>query len=230
MDNKGAIGTFSRTVDVSASELLGIGDTGRIIQGADGEVQTGSNSLHGNESEPELLGIGDTSRIIQGAESAVPTGSDSPLIVEFASRPDAFEDTNEGAPEASSPSAGDSAPEQDARIITVTLHDARLLHALGGFRIPELGRIYVVVEVEVASHGPRLAVALFDFQLLDAGGRVTKPDLSIMRCLHRPLEPAVIRAGQRAEGEVLFEVQRSRHYTLEYGEMLATRIRFRFSL
>lgn len=201
MDDRGAMGTFTQTVQVLASELLA----------------------------SELLAIGDTGWITGDAEHEAQTGSYLPSTIEFASNPLAIEDIGEQASEAPPPSAGDSAPEEDARIIEVTLHDARFLHALGGFRIPELGSIYVVVYVEVASRGPRLSVALFDFQLVDAGGRVTKPDPS-MGCLHRPLEPAVIRAGQRAEGEVLFEVHRSRHYTLEYGEMLGAPIRFRFSL
>ena len=226
VDGKGAVGTFSRTVDVSASEPLGIGDTGTVTPGIDGDAATGSDLLPGNYSQLELLAVGETGRIIQGGESPQ---TDSPSILEFASKADAFEDTNEGDPEAASPSAGGTAPEDDAWIIEVTLVDARLLHALGSSRIPELGRIYVVAEVEVASHGPRLSVAPSDFQLVDASGYVTGPDLCI-RCLHRPLESGVIRAGQQAHGEVLFEVRQSRHYTLEYAAMSGSRIRFRFSL
>ena len=217
MDSTGAIGRFSRTVEVSAPRLLGLADAVGIALDVDGEAQTGSNFLRGNKSRPELLGIGDTGRLTQGAEIEGQTGPDSPLSVEFASKSVAFEDS------------GGRATEEVSGIIEVTLHAARLLHALGGTRTPEVGHIYVVVEVEVASRGPRLFVALSDFQLVDASERVAKPDLG-MQCLTRPLEPATIRAGQRAEGEILFETHRSKHYILEYGAMLAPRIRFRFSL
>jgi PKD repeat protein len=190
VNSKGAIGTFSRTVHVSISELLGIGDVGRIIQAV--------------ESSPE-------------------TGQDASSIIEFASWTSAFEETNEEGPEAAPLSDG------DAWTIEVTLRDARLLHALGSFRVPEFGYIYVLVEVGVASRDQLLSVAPADFQLVDAEGRVTRPDLCI-RCLHRPLKPTVLGAGEQAEGQVLFETRRSSHYTLEYGATLGYRIRFRFSL